>query len=257
MCPLGVCSPANPSPRATPTRSVTPISDGILDALLAQDPKSRVAVETMVTTGQVHVAGEVTTNAYADIPTIVRKTILDIGYDSSAKGFDGNSCGVTISIGAQSPDIAQGVDSALRDPRRGLRGRDRATGRRRPGPDVRLRRRRHPRAHAAADRAGAPPGPPADRGPQATARCPTCARTARPRSPSRTTTTSPSGVDTVVVSTQHAADIDLETLLTPDIKRQVIKPVLEGARPRLRRTPASWSTRPAASSSAARWATPA
>ena len=74
--------------------------------------KSRVAVETLVTTGQVHVAGEVTTEAYADIPALVRETILEIGYDSSAKGFDGNSCGVNVAIGSQSPDIAQGVDTA-------------------------------------------------------------------------------------------------------------------------------------------------
>src|SRR6478672_4948652 len=89
------------------------ISDGVLDALLAQDPRSRVAVETLITTGQVHVAGEVTTKAYADIPSIVRETILGIGYDSSKKGFDGASCGVNIAIGSQSPDIAQGVDSAI------------------------------------------------------------------------------------------------------------------------------------------------
>ncbi|MGX7829267.1 methionine adenosyltransferase [Actinokineospora sp. 24-640] len=95
-----------------PDKICDAISDSILDALLAQDPRSRVAVETMVTTGQVHVAGEVTTEAYADIPGIVRGKILEIGYDSSAKGFDGNSCGVNIAIGAQSPDIAQGVDTA-------------------------------------------------------------------------------------------------------------------------------------------------
>ncbi len=95
-----------------PDKICDQISDAILDALLTQDPTSRVAVETMVTTGLVHVAGEVTTKAYADIPSIVRKTILDIGYDSSTKGFDGNSCGVEVSIGAQSPDIAQGVDTA-------------------------------------------------------------------------------------------------------------------------------------------------
>ena len=95
-----------------PDKICDAISDSILDALLSKDPRSRVAVETMVTTGQVHVAGEVTTEAYADIPTIVRETILNIGYDSSAKGFDGNSCGVNIAIGAQSPDIAQGVDTA-------------------------------------------------------------------------------------------------------------------------------------------------
>jgi S-adenosylmethionine synthetase len=95
-----------------PDKICDAISDSILDALLSKDPRSRVAVETMVTTGQVHVAGEVTTEAYADIATIVRETILEIGYDSSAKGFDGNSCGVNIAIGAQSPDIAQGVDTA-------------------------------------------------------------------------------------------------------------------------------------------------
>ena len=95
-----------------PDKIADQISDSILDALLAQDAKSRVAVETLITTGQVHVAGEVTTEAYADIPAIVRERILDIGYDSSRKGFDGQSCGVSVSIGAQSPDIAQGVDAA-------------------------------------------------------------------------------------------------------------------------------------------------
>ncbi|MFF5988693.1 methionine adenosyltransferase [Prauserella flavalba] len=95
-----------------PDKICDAISDSILDALLAKDPRSRVAVETLITTGQVHVAGEVTTEAYADIPTIVRERILDIGYDSSAKGFDGNSCGVNVAIGSQSPDIAQGVDTA-------------------------------------------------------------------------------------------------------------------------------------------------
>jgi S-adenosylmethionine synthetase len=95
-----------------PDKICDAISDAVLDALLSKDPKSRVAVETLVTTGQVHVAGEVTTEAYADIPSLVRETILDIGYDSSAKGFDGNSCGVNVAIGSQSPDIAQGVDTA-------------------------------------------------------------------------------------------------------------------------------------------------
>jgi S-adenosylmethionine synthetase len=95
-----------------PDKICDAISDSILDSLLAKDPRSRVAVETLITTGQVHVAGEVTTEAYADIPTIVRERILDIGYDSSAKGFDGHSCGVNIALGSQSPDIAQGVDTA-------------------------------------------------------------------------------------------------------------------------------------------------
>ncbi|MEU3269469.1 methionine adenosyltransferase [Saccharomonospora sp. NPDC006951] len=95
-----------------PDKICDAISDSILDALLAKDPRSRVAVETLITTGQVHVAGEVTTDAYADIPTIVREKVLEIGYDSSAKGFDGTSCGVNVAIGSQSPDIAQGVDTA-------------------------------------------------------------------------------------------------------------------------------------------------
>jgi S-adenosylmethionine synthetase len=95
-----------------PDKMCDAISDSILDAMLAADPRSRVAVETLVTTGQVHVAGEVTTAAYVDIPTLVRERILEIGYDSSSKGFDGNSCGVNIAIGAQSADIAQGVDTA-------------------------------------------------------------------------------------------------------------------------------------------------
>ena len=95
-----------------PDKIADAISDAVLDSLLSQDSKSRVAIETLITTGQVHVAGEVTTNGYADVNTIVRDTVLNIGYDSSDKGFDGNSCGVSISIGAQSQDIAQGVNDA-------------------------------------------------------------------------------------------------------------------------------------------------
>lgn len=95
-----------------PDKIADAISDAVLDSLLSQDIKSRVAVETLITTGQVHVAGEVTTNGYADVNTIVRDTVLNIGYDSSDKGFDGNSCGVSISIGQQSQDIAQGVNDA-------------------------------------------------------------------------------------------------------------------------------------------------
>jgi len=95
-----------------PDKIADQISDAILDSLLSQDPSSRVAVETLITTGQVHVAGEVTTNGYADVMGIVRDTVIGIGYDSSVKGFDGNSCGVSISIGQQSQDIAQGVDDA-------------------------------------------------------------------------------------------------------------------------------------------------
>ena len=96
-----------------PDKIADQISDAILDSLLSQDAKSRVAVETLITTGQVHVAGEVTTNGYADVMNIVRDTVLEIGYNSSDKGFDGNSCGVSISIGQQSQDIAQGVNDAF------------------------------------------------------------------------------------------------------------------------------------------------
>lgn len=96
-----------------PDKIADQISDAILDSLLAQDSKSRVAVETLITTGQVHVAGEVTTNGYADVMGIIRDTVIGIGYDSSDKGFDGNSCGVSISIGQQSQDIAQGVNDAF------------------------------------------------------------------------------------------------------------------------------------------------
>jgi len=96
-----------------PDKICDQISDTILDAMLEQDPASRVAVETMVTTGLVHVAGEVTTSGYVEIPKLVRETIRKIGYTSSDIGFDGDSCGVSISIGQQSPDIAQGVDVGL------------------------------------------------------------------------------------------------------------------------------------------------
>ncbi|MGL4340503.1 MAG: methionine adenosyltransferase [Rhodoglobus sp.] len=96
-----------------PDKICDQISDSILDALLAEDKNSRVAVETLVTTGLVHVAGEVTTTGYVDIPAIVRQRISDIGYNSSDVWFDGRSCGVSVSIGEQSPDIAQGVDNAI------------------------------------------------------------------------------------------------------------------------------------------------
>ncbi|MCX8528818.1 MAG: methionine adenosyltransferase [Rhodoluna sp.] len=89
------------------------ISDTILDAILAEDPQARVAVESMVTTGLVHVAGEVTTEAYVDIPGLIREKVQQIGYTSSDIGFDGKSCGVSVSIGEQSPDIAQGVNSGI------------------------------------------------------------------------------------------------------------------------------------------------
>ncbi|MGL6234268.1 MAG: methionine adenosyltransferase [Segniliparus sp.] len=211
-----------------PDKICDAISDSVLDALLAQDPASRVAVETLVTTGQVHVAGEVTTKAYVDIPSIVREKILEIGYDSSSKGFDGNSCGVNIAIGAQSPDIAQGVDTAYESRVDGL------------GDDV--------------DKQGA-----GDQGLMfgfATRDTPELMPlpiSLAHRLSRRLTEVRKSGVlpylrpdgktqvtieydgdravrvDTVVVSTQHAADIDLDNLLAPDIRKSVVEPVLQAA----------------------------
>lgn len=96
-----------------PDKIADQISDAVLDALLAEDPKSRVACETLVTTGQIHVAGEITTKAYVDIAKIARQTVVDIGYDRAKYGFDGNSCGVLISVDEQSSDIALGVDNSL------------------------------------------------------------------------------------------------------------------------------------------------
>ncbi|HMO12113.1 MAG TPA: methionine adenosyltransferase [Actinotalea sp.] len=102
-----------------PDKVCDQISDGILDAMLAQDPAARVAVETMVTTGLVHVAGEVTTEAYVEIPQVVRETLNRIGYTSSEIGFDAHSCGVSVSIGQQSPDIAAGAGKAWEIPHAG------------------------------------------------------------------------------------------------------------------------------------------
>jgi S-adenosylmethionine synthetase len=210
-----------------PDKIADQISDGILDALLTQDPRSRVAVETLITTGQVHVAGEVTTQAYADIPSIVRETILRIGYDSSKKGFDGASCGVSVSIGAQSPDIAQGVDSAIE-----LREGDSehildSQGAGDQGMMFGFACSETPElmplpialAHRLARRL-------------AVTRKDGTIPYLRPDGKTQVTIEydglKPVRLDTVVVSSQHAADISLESLLTPDIREHVIAPELEG-----------------------------
>ena len=96
-----------------PDKIADQISDSVLDAILAKDPKGRVACETVVTTGQIHVVGEISTTCYVDIASIARKAVIEIGYDRAKYGFDGNTCGVLISIDEQSPDIAMGVDKAL------------------------------------------------------------------------------------------------------------------------------------------------
>jgi S-adenosylmethionine synthetase len=208
-----------------PDKIADQISDSILDALLAQDPSSRVAVETLITTGQVHVAGEVTTDAYADIPTIVRERILEIGYDSSRKGFDGTSCGVNIAIGSQSPDIAQGVDSAY---------------------EARVEGDLDPLDKQGAGDEGRMFGFAVDETPElmplpialahrlaqrlAAVRKDGTVPYLRPDGKTQVTIEyvdgKPSRLDTVVVSSQHAADIDLDTLLKPDVAEHVIAPVI-------------------------------
>jgi len=210
-----------------PDKIADQISDGILDALLSQDPASRVAVETMITTGQVHIAGEVTTNAYADIPAIVRKTILDIGYDSSRKGFDGESCGVSVSIGAQSADIAQGVDTAYEARVEGSEDAIAAQGAGDQGLMFGYACDDTPElmplpiwlAHRLAEKL-------------TEVRKNGTVPYLRPDGKTQVTIEYVDGkavrLDTVVVSSQHAEDIDLDTLLKPDIEEHVVKPVLEG-----------------------------
>jgi S-adenosylmethionine synthetase len=208
-----------------PDKIADQISDSVLDEMLRQDAHSRVAVETLLTTGLVVVAGEVTTTGYVDIKQIVRERILRIGYDSSEKGFDGASCGVMVAIGGQSGDIAQGVDS----------GHESRTG-----------------SVDAMDKQGA-----GDQGlmfgyacddtdvlmplpivmAQRLAERLTAVRNdgtlgyLRPDGKTQVTIeydadNRPVRVDTVVLSTQHADDVDLASTLEPDIKKHVIDPVL-------------------------------
>jgi S-adenosylmethionine synthetase len=208
-----------------PDKICDQISDSILDALLKNDPQSRVAVETLVTTGQVHVAGEVTTHAYVDIPGIVRDTVVGIGYDASTKGFDGNSCGVSVSIGAQSPDIAQGVDDAY---------------------EARVDGVTDPLERQGAGDQGMMFGYASDETPELMpipimlahrlARRLAAVRRShevaylRPDGKTQVTIEyegdQPVRLDTVVVSTQHAATIDLEEMLARDIRNHVVDPVL-------------------------------
>lgn len=208
-----------------PDKICDAISDSILDALLAADPRSRVAVETLVTTGQVHVAGEVTTSAYADIPTIVREKVLEIGYDSSAKGFDGASCGVNVAIGAQSPDIAQGVDTS-HEARVG--GEDDEIARQGAGDQGLMF------GYATVETPELMPLP-ISLAHKLSRRLTEVRKSGvlpylRPDGKTQVTIeyegSIPKRLDTVVISTQHAADIDLDNLLTPDIREKVVDSVL-------------------------------
>ena len=150
-----------------PDKMADQISDAILDAMLAQDPMSRVACETLVTTGLVVVAGEITTSGYVDIPKIVRSTINEIGYNRESYGYDGNTVGVMVEPRRAVPRHRPGRRRLRRGPLRHLRrGPAEPAGRRRPGDDVRLRLRRDRRAHAAADPRGAPHGRAPRRRPQ-------------------------------------------------------------------------------------------
>jgi S-adenosylmethionine synthetase len=206
-----------------PDKMCDAISDSILDALLEQDRRSRVAVETMVTTGQVHVAGEVTTSGYVDIPGLVRDRILEIGYDSSAKGFDGASCGVNVAIGAQSADIAQGVDTAYEAR---VESADDEIDRQGAGDQGLMF------GYANTDTPELLPLPIALA--HRLARRLTEARKRgvlpylRPDGKTQVTIEYDGDkavrLDTVVVSTQHAADIDLDAMLAPDIREHVVMP---------------------------------
>ena len=210
-----------------PDKICDQISDSILDAMIAEDPHSRVAVETMVTTGLVHVAGEVTTSSYVDIPRIVRDTVLRIGYDSSTKGFDGNSCGVEISIGSQSPDIAQGVDEAYE--RRAEAAIDPLDAQGAGDQGLMF-------GYACTDTPELMPLPAwlSHRLAERLTEVRKDGDLAYLRPDGKTQVTigydgdRPVRLDTVVVSSQHAADVSLEGMLAPDIANNVVKPVIDG-----------------------------
>ena len=208
-----------------PDKIADQISDAILDSLLSQDSKSRVAVETLITTGQVHVAGEVTTNGYADVMNIVRDTVLEIGYDSSDKGFDGNSCGVSISIGQQSQDIAQGVNDAF---------------------ESRVSSSSDPLDLQGAGDQGLMFGYASNDTPElmplpislahklaqqlTKVRKDGTLSYLRPDGKTQVTIEykgeKPVALNTVVISSQHAPDIDLEKKLAPEVKKFVIDPII-------------------------------
>ncbi|MFB7333140.1 methionine adenosyltransferase [Streptomyces adustus] len=213
-----------------PDKLADRISDTILDALIAQDPTARVAVETLITTGQVHVAGEVTTSAYADIPALVRQAVLEIGYDSSAKGFDGASCGVSVSIGAQSPDIAQGVDSAYEQRVDGASSAEEDRLARQGAGDQGLM------FGYACDETPSLMPLPIHLAHRLSRRLSEVRRDGtvpylRPDGKTQVTIeylgSKPKRLDTVVVSSQHTSDIDLDSLLTPDVREHVVEHVLD------------------------------
>ena len=209
-----------------PDKIADQISDSILDDMLRQDPHSRVAVETLITTGQVHVAGEVTTSGYTDVPEIIRQVVINIGYDSSVKGFDGNSCGVSVSIGKQSPDIAQGVNDALEE----------RTGSQDPLDKQGAGDQGLMFGYACTDTKSLMPLPIylAHRLAEKLTEVRKNGKLSYLRPDGKTQVTieydennKPVRLDTIVISSQHAAEVDLEKQLSPDIKKHVVDPVLE------------------------------
>ena len=209
-----------------PDKIADQISDSILDDMLRQDPHSRVAVETLITTGQVHVAGEVTTSGYTDVPEIIRQVVTQIGYDSSVKGFDGNSCGVSVSIGKQSPDIAQGVNDALEE----------RTGSQDPLDKQGAGDQGLMFGYACNDTKTLMPLPIflAHRLAEKLTEVRKNGTLSYLRPDGKTQVTieydennKPVRLDTIVISSQHAAEVDLEKQLKPDIEKHVVKKVLE------------------------------
>ncbi|MEW6473316.1 MAG: methionine adenosyltransferase [Actinomycetota bacterium] len=209
-----------------PDKMADQISDSILDAILREDPTGRVACETLLTTGLIVVAGEITTTAYVEIPKIARETVCSIGYDRESYGFDGNTCGVVVSIDEQSPDIAQGVNTAL-ERRVGGLGEDALdavgagdqgmmfgyacdeTADLMPMPIWLAHRMAHRLSEVR--KAGVLPY-------------------LRPDGKTQVTIeyegNRPIRLDTVLISTQHQPGIDVETLLKPDLRDHVIRPLL-------------------------------
>src|SRR5437764_2939071 len=209
-----------------PDKMADQVSDAILDAILTDDPFGRVACETLITTGLVCVAGEISTSTYIDIPSIVRKTVTEIGYTRAKYGFDGETCGIAVSIQEQSADIAVGVDHALEE-RQGQAEADldgqgagdqgmmvgyavRETDTLMPMPIWLAHRLAHRLAEVR--KAGLIPY-------------------LRPDGKTQVTIEYEDGkpvrVDTIVVSSQHQAEIDIDTLLTPDVREHVVEPLLK------------------------------
>jgi S-adenosylmethionine synthetase len=211
-----------------PDKMADQISDAVLDAMLEQDPGSRVACETLLTTGMVLVAGEITTKAVVDVPSLVRQTVNEIGYDDDAKGFNGSSCAVLVTLDRQSPDIAQGVDAAL-ELRTGKGGEDVLNG------------------QGAGDQ-GMMFGYACDETPdlmplpiwlshRLSERLAQVRRSGqlpylRPDGKTQVSVTYedgvPKAISTVLISTQHAPGVDLDGTLLPDLRDNVILPLLPG-----------------------------